>query len=85
MRQQAQHAFKDVHRRAEAGGIALDGPTQALYEGKNVGIEYPLSGSRLRYFGGSSNHWGGYCRTLQPIDLEQRDFEDGTAEYLRAD
>ena len=58
----------------EAGGAVLDGPTQALYEGKNVGIEYPLSGSRLRYFGGSSNHWGGYCRTLHPIDLEQRDW-----------
>ena len=58
----------------EAGGTALDGPTQALYEGENVGIEYPLAGSRLRYFGGSSNHWGGWCLTLHPIDLEQRDW-----------
>ena len=58
----------------EAGGTALDGPTQALYEGKNVGIEYPLAGSRLRYFGGSSNHWGGLCRTLHRIDLERRDW-----------
>ena len=58
----------------EAGGTALDGPTQALYEGKNVGIECPLAGSRLRYFGGSSNHWGGLCRTLHRIDLERRDW-----------
>ena len=58
----------------EAGGTAFDGPTQALYEGENVGIEYPLVGSRLRYFGGSSNHWGGWCLTLRPIDLEQRDW-----------
>jgi choline dehydrogenase-like flavoprotein len=27
----------------EAGDIAYDGPTQALYEGENVGIEYPLN------------------------------------------
>ncbi|MGB5465913.1 MAG: GMC family oxidoreductase [Sedimenticolaceae bacterium] len=58
----------------EAGGTVIDGPTQALYEGENVGIEYPLAASRLRYFGGSSNHWGGYCRTLDLIDLEQRDW-----------
>ncbi len=58
----------------EAGGATFDGPTQALYEGENVGIEYPLVGSRLRYFGGSSNHWGGWCLTLHPIDLEQRDW-----------
>jgi choline dehydrogenase-like flavoprotein len=58
----------------EAGGTTLDGPTQALYEGENVGIEYPLVGSRLRYLGGSSNHWGGWCLTLHPIDLEQRDW-----------
>ncbi len=59
----------------EAGGAALDGPTQALYQGENVGIEYPLVGSRLRYFGGSSNHWGGWCLTLHPIDLEQRGYQ----------
>ena len=58
----------------EAGGTAADGPTQALYEGENAGIEYPLLGSRLRYFGGTSNHWGGWCFTLRPIDLEQRDW-----------
>lgn len=57
----------------EAGDRAYDGPTQALYGGENVGIDYPLTGSRLRFFGGSSNHWGGYCRPLSPIDLERRE------------
>jgi choline dehydrogenase-like flavoprotein len=28
----------------------------------------------LRWFGGSSNHWGGYCRPLDPIDFEERDW-----------
>ena len=58
----------------EAGGLEPDAGTQMLYEGENAGIEYPLAGSRLRYFGGSSNHWGGYCRPLDAIDFEARDW-----------
>ena len=27
---------------------------------------------RLRYFGGSTNHWGGRCRRLDPEDLQER-------------
>lgn len=30
--------------------------------------------SRVRQFGGSSNHWGGYCAPLSPHDLEKRDW-----------
>jgi len=26
-----------------------------------------------RYFGGTTNHWGGWCLPLDPIDFEQRD------------
>jgi choline dehydrogenase-like flavoprotein len=58
----------------ESGGLAYDADTQALYQGENAGIEYPLAGSRLRFLGGSSNHWGGYCRPLDPIDFEGRDW-----------
>ena len=58
----------------EAGGLEPDTATQALYQGENAGIEYPLSSSRLHWFGGSSNHWGGYCRPLDPIDFEGRDW-----------
>ncbi|MCP5304315.1 MAG: GMC family oxidoreductase [Chromatiaceae bacterium] len=58
----------------EAGGLQFDQATQALYAGESVGIEYSLTGNRLRYFGGSSNHWGGYCRPLDPIDFEARDW-----------
>jgi choline dehydrogenase-like flavoprotein len=58
----------------EAGGLAADAEVQSLYEGENRGIDYSPSATRLRYFGGSSNHWGGYCRPLDPIDLEQRDW-----------
>jgi choline dehydrogenase-like flavoprotein len=58
----------------EAGGLQRDPKVQALYEGENAGIDYPLSAMRVRSFGGSSNHWGGYCRPLDPIDFELRDW-----------
>jgi choline dehydrogenase-like flavoprotein len=58
----------------EAGGLQPDPEVQALYQGENAGIEYPLAAMRLRMFGGSSNHWGGYCRPLDPIDFEPRDW-----------
>lgn len=58
----------------ESGGFEFDPETQDLYEGESVGVEYPLTSSRLRYFGGSTNHWGGWCRPLEPLDFEKRDW-----------
>jgi choline dehydrogenase-like flavoprotein len=56
----------------ESGGLEMDDATQALYEGESGAVEYPLAESRLRYFGGTTNHWGGWCRPLMPIDFEGR-------------
>ena len=58
----------------ESGALEATAETQALYEGESVGIDYPLAATRLRYFGGSSNHWGGFCRPLDVIDFEARDW-----------
>ena len=58
----------------EAGGLEPDPNVQSFYEGENTGIDYSPSATRLRLFGGSSNHWGGYCRPLDAIDFEQRDW-----------
>nr|WP_240906016.1 GMC family oxidoreductase [Thiorhodococcus mannitoliphagus] len=58
----------------ESGGLSPQADTQALYQGENAGIAYPLAGSRLRYLGGTSGHWGGFCRPLDPIDFEVRDW-----------
>ncbi len=56
----------------ESGSLELEADTQALYEGESGAVEYPLAESRLRYFGGTTNHWGGWCRPLLPIDFEGR-------------
>jgi choline dehydrogenase-like flavoprotein len=58
----------------ESGGLEYEDEPQSLYEGENLGIDYPIDGSRLRYLGGATNHWGGYCRTLDAIDFEKRDW-----------
>ncbi|HEY7113493.1 MAG TPA: GMC family oxidoreductase [Thermoanaerobaculia bacterium] len=57
----------------EAGGLDAASAEPALHEGEIVGIPYyPLDRARLRYFGGSTNHWGGWSRPLDPLDFESR-------------
>lgn len=57
----------------ESGDIEFNWQTQALYEGANVGLRYfDLDVCQLRYFGGNTNAWGGWCRPLDPIDFEHR-------------
>jgi choline dehydrogenase-like flavoprotein len=60
---------------AEGGGTEFEYlESQALYQGVNVGIPISLEGGRLRYLGGSTNHWGGRCAPLQDIDFRRRDW-----------
>ncbi|HEX9159793.1 MAG TPA: GMC family oxidoreductase [Rhizomicrobium sp.] len=59
----------------ESGGTQFDAATQRLYAGVEHGVPYiPLENTRLRYLGGCSNHWGGWCRPLDPVDFEKRDW-----------
>lgn len=61
----------------ESGGFHFDAKIQSLYDGENIGLHYfPLSACRLRYFGGATNHWGGWCSPLDPIDFTKRDYVD---------
>ena len=58
----------------ESGGMEYEQATQELYEGQSIGRTFEdLTVSRLRYFGGTTNHWGGWCLPLDPIDFEPRD------------
>lgn len=57
----------------EAGGLQMEGQTQGLFVGRQLGLRYHnLVACRLRYFGGTTNHWSGYCRANDPIDYEGR-------------
>ncbi len=57
----------------ESGGREFDDQIQALYQGTSVGLPYfPLDDCRMRYFGGTTNHWSGRCRPLDPIDFTAR-------------
>ena len=57
----------------ESGDLEFDDATQALYQGDSVGMPYfGLDEARLRFFGGSSNHWDNWCGEFQPIDYAAR-------------
>ncbi|MGZ8994971.1 MAG: GMC oxidoreductase [Rhodospirillales bacterium] len=58
----------------ESGGLRAERETQSLYEGESVGIPYELDTTRSRYFGGSTNCWGGFSRPFQPIHFTKRDW-----------
>jgi choline dehydrogenase-like flavoprotein len=71
-----------ARRLAAAGGTAalmeggdrdVSSESQDLYAGRTFGLDYfPLDVARLRFLGGSSNHWAGACRELDAHDLEPR-------------
>jgi len=57
----------------EAGGFERSAESQDAYKGNVVGDKYiDLDIARLRYFGGTSGHWAGWCRPLDAIDFEAR-------------
>ena len=57
----------------EAGGLEAEPDVQDIYAGANVGHRYAdLDATRLRFFGGTTNHWEGFCAPLAPIDFEVR-------------
>ncbi|MCB0352836.1 MAG: GMC family oxidoreductase [Bdellovibrionales bacterium] len=58
----------------ESGDRVPDSTIQSLYDGKTIGSPYPLSGSRSRQFGGSTNCWAGLVARLDPIDFEKRNY-----------
>lgn len=59
----------------ESGGRDFEQEVQDLYKGTNIGFPYfELDAARLRYFGGSTNHWGNYCGPLNDIDFERREW-----------
>ena len=54
----------------EGGGLEYSKDSQSIYKGQVAGDEnFSVKNSRLRYFGGTSNHWGGMCRPFSRSEL----------------
>ncbi len=63
----------------EAGGEYFSERSQDVYRGAVVGHEYfDLDVTRLRFLGGSSNHWGGWSRPLDAHDFGKHAHIDGS-------
>lgn len=60
----------------EGGGLEYSEISENLYEGKSIGLQYwdGVRANRLRYFGGTSNHWAGRCAVFDQVDFEQREY-----------
>ena len=57
----------------ESGGFDFDAGSRDLNVGQNIGRPYfPLEVARLRFWGGTTNHWGGVCRPFEDMDFESR-------------
>jgi len=57
----------------ESGGFSYEPEVQDLYRGPNLGLPYfELDATRLRFLGGSTNHWGGMCAPLDESDFLAR-------------
>jgi choline dehydrogenase-like flavoprotein len=64
----------------EGGDADYSERSQDSYRGEVVGDPYlPLYGARLRYLGGSTNHWGGICRRLDRYDFTAKAAASETA------
>jgi choline dehydrogenase-like flavoprotein len=58
----------------EGGGLDNSDESQSIYQGVSDGY-MDLRSCRLRFFGGSTNHWTGYCRPPEDADLKKRNWE----------
>lgn len=58
----------------ETGGLEPELQRARLARSDQQGGDYSTALCRLRYFGGSTNHWGGYNVPLDDIDFARRDW-----------
>jgi len=57
----------------EAGGLQFTESSNKVYQGSNSGLDYfAPNACRQRFFGGTSNHWGGWCREMNATDFMTR-------------
>ena len=70
----------------EGGGLELTETSQDLYHGKNIGLNNwdAIYNCRLRYFGGTSNHWGGRCSFFYHLYLSKTLFQSPFAFSIKS-
>jgi len=57
----------------EGGGMTAEDASQDLHGGVNVGLgQFEIRSTRLRQWGGTTNHWGGMSPRLSAIDFQER-------------
>jgi choline dehydrogenase-like flavoprotein len=56
----------------EGGGRRYSQQSQDIYKGNSIGQPYYLDVFRLRYFGGTTNHWTGRCWPFEKADFRER-------------
>ena len=67
----------------EGGGLEYEDVSPALYSGEIDRRDFAeLDSCRLHYFGGSTNHWGGYFLPLSNNSFEQRPCHQRRAKEL---
>lgn len=68
----------------EAGKAEFTDESQDFYKGRTIGDPYfDLDVTRLRYLGGCSNHWAGWCRIMDAIDFEPKAWVPDTGWPIR--
>lgn len=68
----------------EAGAADYTEESQDFYKGETVGDPYfDLDVTRLRQFGGCSNHWAGWCRVMDAVDFEAKAWVPDTGWPIR--
>lgn len=53
----------------EGGDVEYSERSQSLYQCRSTGREAYVDTKRLRMLGGTSNHWAGRCRPMEPSDF----------------
>ena len=56
----------------EGGNRQYTQQSQDIYKANSVGLQAWLEGFRLRYFGGTTNHWSGRSRPFEKEDFRER-------------
>lgn len=54
----------------EGGGREYSQPSQTLYNCTSTGMNVYAEETRLRFLGGTSNHWAGRCRPFEKSDFD---------------